>query len=1111
MNKRIVSIFICLMLLLGLVPASAFAAHTTEITEVKINGLDHPIQGQVLDTTFSIPTGVPYTIDPENPNVVWYDQGTTGFKSAGSGTELVEGTKAQAGHYYVARVNRRDLQSAGKSDNGGYFSSNVNITHDKYPDRTWDIRKQLSNDTYLLKAFFYFKCDNYYKDNIFISIDKQEPLTIYAGETPWKSSEFTGYDKNDFTLTANWYKGTQIVPKNKISEDTQFVHGQVYTLALTLNSEAKYKNGWFADTAVMWLNGEAMDNESFSATQVIQKLQFTAKTIINEAGVEGIQPIEAGGTPQISGFTGSPGTDVMYLGWTDKQGNPFNDNFEANTEYRLKLAMSPQSDYILDLSTSSTYANYGNVANISEDGYGGYTVVVSMNAGSGALKDIDTVALNITAPKEGNMPSYGVSDGNGYHVAEQNNPPYYFGVAWYDITGGSIGLNDTDEFKAGHSYLVQISLNPDAGNAFTVNNVGDSTVIATVNGNKATVAGGKTNIIVTYQFPALPESSQPEQKKEVSSVHVGVYDPSAGNHPQNTVSFDSLDGWRIETENVSGKNGMAWYEMSAKGYNFKTREIKDTEYFEAGKIYMAEIYLKAEDGYIFSKDMESDYSKATIGGDPADYVKRDTEERLRICKIFDELEDKSNYKVIQDISITIDEPKPGNSPAYEFTCNSDQYVQFYVTDEDYINGMLWMEFKKTPGLIYDLKPGELEKIMQPTDKFETGKIYGFMAYTKATKGNTFEEEAILNGTVNGKNVMCIGMNDYGVIGIVFEPLKEAAPVVLDSIKITQEPAKTTYKEGESFDPAGMVVTAVYSDKTEKAVTGYSCTPSGKLATSDKTVTISYTEENVTKTADLTIKVEKAKTPVSLEITKQPDKTEYKVGESFKPAGMVVTVTYTDKTTAEVQNYNYDPSGKLTEDDKYVTITYTEKDVTRTADVEISVKKGAVDLVNPFTDVFDSDYYYDAVLWAYYHDPQITDGTSKNHFSPKATCTRGQVVTFLWRAAGCPEPKSLDNPFVDVKESDYFFKPVLWAVEQKITQGANADGTKFAPYQTCSTMHIVTFLYRSIHYGADGWGDVARDWALGKGLADNTNLEIKIGEDCPRSAVVTFLYRYYEGK
>ena len=159
---------------------------------------------------------------------------------------------------------------------------------------------------------------------------------------------------------------------------------------------------------------------------------------------------------------------------------------------------------------------------------------------------------------------------------------------------------------------------------------------------------------------------------------------------------------------------------------------------------------------------------------------------------------------------------------------------------------------------------------------------------------------------------------------------------------------------------------------------------------------------------------------------------------------------------------------------------------------------------PFTDVPEGSYYIDAVDWAY--NTGVTTGTSDTTFDPEGSCTRGQVVTFLWRAAGEPEPESLDNPFGDVKETDFFYKAVLWAVEQGITKGTGE--TTFSPNETCSSAHIITFLYRVMGVGADGWGADSRDWAFGNGLTADTGLEIAANEDCPRSAVVAFLYRSY---
>ena len=112
--------------------------------------------------------------------------------------------------------------------------------------------------------------------------------------------------------------------------------------------------------------------------------------------------------------------------------------------------------------------------------------------------------------------------------------------------------------------------------------------------------------------------------------------------------------------------------------------------------------------------------------------------------------------------------------------------------------------------------------------------------------------------------------------------------------------------------------------------------------------------------------------------------------------------------------------------------------------------------NPFTDVQADAYYCKAVLWAV--ENGITNGTSATTFGPNNGCTRAQVVTFLWRAEGEPEPTSANNPFTDVT-GGYYYKAVLWAVENGVTAGTSA--TAFSPNQTCTRGQIVTFLYRDM--------------------------------------------------
>ena len=123
------------------------------------------------------------------------------------------------------------------------------------------------------------------------------------------------------------------------------------------------------------------------------------------------------------------------------------------------------------------------------------------------------------------------------------------------------------------------------------------------------------------------------------------------------------------------------------------------------------------------------------------------------------------------------------------------------------------------------------------------------------------------------------------------------------------------------------------------------------------------------------------------------------------------------------------------------------------------------IMNPFVDVAKDAYYFDAVLWAYYAEPQITDGIADDLFGPAQTVTRGQAVTFLWRAMGCPKPDSKVNPFVDVKGGDYYYNAVLWATQAGVTLGTS--DTTFSPSATLSTRHIVTFLYGTLNPGQDG--------------------------------------------
>ena len=250
--------------------------------------------------------------------------------------------------------------------------------------------------------------------------------------------------------------------------------------------------------------------------------------------------------------------------------------------------------------------------------------------------------------------------------------------------------------------------------------------------------------------------------------------------------------------------------------------------------------------------------------------------------------------------------------------------------------------------------------------------------------------------------------------------------------------------------------------------------------------------------------------VAISVT-PPTKTEYLEGkEQLDVTGGKLTLTYNnetteviDLTTDMVNGFDNTKIGKQT-----LTVTYQGK--TTTFEVEI------IAVTVPFRDVDKDAYYAAAVDWAVSNE--ITNGTSDSTFSPDEGCTRAQVVTFLWRVAGKPDPASSESPFSDVKEGAYYYNAVLWAVETGITNGTS--DTTFSPDETCTRAQIVTFLWRYEEQPAPAgtsnpFADVKPSayfgsavlWAVEKGITNGTSATTFDPEDtCTRAQVVTFLYR-----
>ena len=188
---------------------------------------------------------------------------------------------------------------------------------------------------------------------------------------------------------------------------------------------------------------------------------------------------------------------------------------------------------------------------------------------------------------------------------------------------------------------------------------------------------------------------------------------------------------------------------------------------------------------------------------------------------------------------------------------------------------------------------------------------------------------------------------------------------------------------------------------------------------------------------------------------------------------------------------------------------------KTITMKVTVGNGQKPAENPFTDVKEADFFYNPVLWAV--ENGVTTGATATTFDPNGKLLRAQFVTFLWRAAGQPEPTSTENPFTDVKEADFFYKAVLWAVENNITNGVSA--TEFGAYGVTNRAQAVTFLWRYLgelesdttsdftDVAAGAWYEAPINWAVENGVTNGMgDGTFGITGDCNRAQAVTFLYR-----
>lgn len=453
------------------------------------------------------------------------------------------------------------------------------------------------------------------------------------------------------------------------------------------------------------------------------------------------------------------------------------------------------------------------------------------------------------------------------------------------------------------------------------------------------------------------------------------------------------------SEGVEGYDA-TWYEnYQSTGAAF-VRPF--TGVFAAEKTYTFEVVLEAKDGYAFARkstglpDVVVTFNGAVVG-----YSSRlDGAGRLVVLEEYDYL-GSAKEKIMGIVTYQIQEPVIGEKPSFNAENQREDGLYYIdtVNPNSTKNGITWYE-----GV------GGARK-MDENDTFKAGEYYYVAIKVKPIDGYQFDTDSngdlLVRGAING-NMSLIGGNEEGLfIGYTFEKLEEIT--VTEPEKEPEKPTETekpTEKEPEK--------------ETEKP------TEPEKPQTTEKPAE--------TDTPTQTEKPQETPMMSFVDVVK---------GQYYYDAVMWAA---NEGITGGTSANTFSPNSNCS---RAQVVTFLHRMIASPEPALITL---------PFTDVSSSDYFYKPVKWAF--GSEITGGTSATTLSPDSNCSRAQVVTFLWRTTGQPEPTGKNNPFTDVKADSYYYDAVLWAVENGITGGTSAN--TFSPDDSCTRAQVVTFLYRFIN-------------------------------------------------
>ncbi|MBQ2764758.1 MAG: S-layer homology domain-containing protein [Firmicutes bacterium] len=539
-------------------------------------------------------------------------------------------------------------------------------------------------------------------------------------------------------------------------------------------------------------------------------------------------------------------------------------------------------------------------------------------------------------------------------------------------------------------------------------------------------------------------AAEPITTAEVTGITV----PEIGAYPDFSAAVPENAKYSLGQRFVLGSiDDIFWFEMD--GEEKGQMLLMDESKFEKGKTYRLEIILEAKEGYAFVTENFT----ATLNGfydlflTPEDV---NTAQNIILC---------CDFEVGTIGQVFVDElalPLSGRTPDYQVSVPQNALYHVESVYDGWTNGILWTDLTA-------------DKTLNPTDTFVEGHRYQVQIdlvknndsdlFSKPTLGFINDEIATVNYPWGVRLEMTYTAKNGDKIIDVLSVTDLKTPVAGKKVDYYASIPKDANYHFENTSGDGWINDMIWIDVATNQ----------QLALNDK----------------------------------------FEAGRKYELLiGIAPNEGYTfnfDELTGYINGEKaevfYPPNGAHLHVE-YICAPADEKEYT-----------------NPFTDVKSTEYYCDPVLWAV--DKGITTGTSKDTFSPMDGCTRAQAVTFLWRAAGKPEPKTAVNPFTDVKASDYYYKAVLWAVEHGITNGTTK--TTFSPDANCIRPQIVTFLWRFAgepdpltakvpfdDVKADAYFRDAVLWALENEITFGlSKTEFGAEDQCLRGQIVTFLYRYIE--